>query len=121
MRKHLRLFLSRDLSRKVPRQSKKQPWEKRLQQQTGGWRGWGLSEHYGKVRLKLQFPPGAGIANASATLPYSWAEGSIQPVSRLVDQIYEPVMEGGIGEVTNPKPLTFRRHKDIDGHHKMSA
>ena len=96
MRKLPRLFLSRVLSRNVPRQSKKQPWEKRLQQQTGGLRGWGLSEHYGKVRLKLQFPPGAGIANASATLPYSWAEGSIQPVSALMLKIYKPVMEGGI-------------------------
>jgi hypothetical protein len=29
--------------------------------------------------------------------------------------------ESGIGEVTNPKPLTFRRHKDTDGHRKISA
>ena len=29
--------------------------------------------------------------------------------------------ESDIGKVTNSKPLTFRRHKDTDGHHKMSA
>jgi len=29
--------------------------------------------------------------------------------------------ESGIGEVTQSKPLTFRRHEDTDGHHKMSA
>ena len=28
--------------------------------------------------------------------------------------------ESGIGEVTKPKPLTFRRHTDVDGHRKMS-
>ena len=27
----------------------------------------------------------------------------------------------GIGEVTKSKPLTFRRHTDVDGHRKMSA
>ena len=29
--------------------------------------------------------------------------------------------ESGIGEVTKSKPLTFRRHTDVDGHRKMSA
>ena len=29
--------------------------------------------------------------------------------------------ESDIGKVTNSKPLTFRRHKDTDGHRKMSA
>jgi hypothetical protein len=79
----------------VPRQSKKQPWERALHA-TAHWRGWGLSEHYGKVRLKLQFPPGAGIANASATLPYPWDETSIGPVQGLLSRIYGPVMEGGV-------------------------
>jgi integrase len=55
-----------------------------------------LSEHYGKVRLKLQFPTGTGIASASATLPYPWAESSIQPVQGLLTRIYGPVMEGGV-------------------------
>ncbi len=80
----------------MPRQSKKQQWEKRLQQQTGGLRGWGLSEHYGKVRLKLQFPSGGSVANASATLPFSWVESSIHPVNALLLKIYKPVMEEGI-------------------------
>ena len=79
----------------MPRQSKKQPWEKKLQG-TAHWRGWTVCNERGKVRIKLQFPPGAGIANASASLPYPWAESSIQPVSRLVDQIYGPVMEQGV-------------------------
>ena len=55
-----------------------------------------MSEHYGKVRLKLQFPTGTGIASASATLPYPWAESSIQPVQGLLTRIYGPVMEGGV-------------------------
>ena len=79
----------------MPRQSKKQPWEKKLQG-TAHWRGWTVCNERGKVRIKLQFAPGAGIANASASLPYPWAESSIQPVSRLVDQIYGPVMEKGV-------------------------
>ena len=79
----------------MARQSRKQPWERSLQA-TAHWRGWGLSDHYGKVRLKLQFPPGAGIANASATLPYSWHPASIGPVQGILTRIYGPVMEGGV-------------------------
>ena len=114
----------------MPRQSKKQPWEKKLQG-TAHWRGWTVCNERGKVRIKLQFAPGAGIANASASLPYPWAESSIQPVSRLVDQIYGPVMEKGVTlkaaiadtlaisdhkseEVVTPWPgivAAFRNHK----------
>ena len=114
----------------MPRQSKKQPWEKKLQG-TAHWRGWTVCNERGKVRIKLQFAPGAGIANASASLPYAWAESSIQPVSRLVDQIYGPVMEKGVTlkaaiadtlaisdhkseEVVTPWPgivAAFRNHK----------
>lgn len=90
-----RVVLSRDLSRNVARQSKKHSWERSLQA-TAHWRGWGLSHHYGKVRLKLQFPPGTGIANASVTLPYSWDPASIGPVQGLLTRIYGPVMEGGV-------------------------
>mgnify|MGYP001292433806 CR=1 FL=1 len=79
----------------MARQSRKQSWERSLQA-TAHWRGWGLSDHYGKVRLKLQFPPGAGIANASATLPYSWDPASIGPVQGILTRIYGPVMEGGV-------------------------
>ena len=79
----------------MARQSKKQPWERSLQA-SAHWRGWGLSEHYGRVRLKLQFPTGTGIASASATLPYEWTESSIQPVQGLLTRIYGPVMEGGV-------------------------
>ena len=79
----------------MPRQSKKQPWEKALQA-TAPWRGWTVCDERGKVRIKLQFPPSAGIANASASLPYEWADSSRQPVNALLLKIYEPVMEGGI-------------------------
>ena len=79
----------------MPRQSKKQPWEKALQA-TAHWRGWTVCNERGKVRIKLQFPPGAGIVNASASLPYEWAEGSIQPVQGLLTRIYGPVMEGKV-------------------------
>jgi len=79
----------------LPRQSKKQPWEKALQA-TAHWRGWTVCNERGKVRIKLQFPPSAGIANASASLPYEWAEGSIQPVQGLLTRIYGPVMEGKV-------------------------
>ena len=48
------------------------------------------------MRLKLQFPAYEGIASASATLPYPWAESSIQPVQGLLTRIYGPVMEGGV-------------------------
>ena len=79
----------------MPRQSKKQPWDKALQA-TAPWRGWTVCNERGKVRIKLQFPPSAGIANASASLPYEWADSSRQPVNALLLKIYEPVMEGGI-------------------------
>ena len=48
------------------------------------------------MRLKLQFPKGAGVANASATLPYAWAPASISDVQGLLTRIYGPVMEGGV-------------------------
>lgn len=58
-------------------------------------RGWGVSNHYGKVRLKLQFPKtGNWPANAAATLPYPWAPGSINEVIQLCNLIYGPVMAG---------------------------
>ena len=78
----------------MPRQSRKQAWVKKLQG-TAHWRGWTVCNERGKVRIKLQFPPSAGIANASASGPYAWAESSIQPVYALLLKIYEPVMEGG--------------------------
>ena len=83
------------------------------------------------MRLKLQFPADAGIANASATLPYPWEASSIQPVQALLTRIYGPVMEGGVTlqtaidnalaisdhksqEVVTPWPgivAAFREHK----------
>ena len=83
------------------------------------------------MRLKLQLPADAGIANASATLPYPWEASSIQPVQALLTRIYGPVMEGGVTlqtaiadvlaisdhksqEVVTPWPgivAAFRNHK----------
>jgi len=100
-------------------------------QATAPWRGWTVCNERGKVRIKLQFPPGAGIANASASLPYEWADSSRQPLSRLLDKIYGPVMEKGVTlkaaiadaiaisdhksqEVVTPWPgivAAFREHK----------
>ena len=117
----------------MPRQSKKQPWDKALQA-TAPWRGWTVCNERGKVRIKLQFPPSAGIANASASLPYEWADSSRQPVNALLLKIYEPVMEGGITlkaaiadalaisdhksqEVVTPWPsivAAFKEHKGSD-------
>ena len=83
------------------------------------------------MRLKLQFPANAGIANTSATLPYPWAASSIHPVQGLLTRIYGPVMEGSVTlqtaiadvlaisdhksqEVVTPWPgivAAFRNHK----------
>ena len=48
------------------------------------------------MRLKLQFPKGAGVANASTTLPYPWSPASISDFQGLLTRIYGPVMEGGV-------------------------
>ena len=93
--------------------------------------GWTVCNERRKVRTKLQFPPGADIVNASASLPYEWAYRNRQPVSRLLDEIYVPVMEKGMTlkaaiadalaisdhksqEVVTPWPsivAAFREHK----------
>jgi hypothetical protein len=84
----------------MPRlKTKKQSWESRLQSTTTGMRGWSLSEHNGKVRLRLQFPnEGNWPANAQTNLPYTWEPSAetFTAVQGLVTKIYGPVMEGGI-------------------------
>ena len=62
-------------------------------------RGWSLSEHNGKVRLRLQFPKEGGWpANAQTNLPYTWEPSAetFTAVQGLVTKIYGPVMEGGV-------------------------
>ena len=41
--------------------------------------------------------------------------------SKLWTNVVTAMRDAGIGEVTKSKPLTFRRHTDVDGHRKMSA
>ena len=41
--------------------------------------------------------------------------------SKLWKNIVTAMREASIGKVTKSKPLTFRRHADIDGHRKISA
>ena len=41
--------------------------------------------------------------------------------SKLWTNIVTAMRDAGIGEVTKSKPLTFRRHTDVDGHREMSA
>jgi len=65
---------------------------------------------------------------ASQAIDWTWSaiKGSWQEAIRkggfeLWKTAVFKMRESGIGEVTKPKPLTFRRHKDTDRHHKMSA
>ena len=44
-----------------------------------------------------------------------------QSGKQLWTNIVTAMRDEGIGEVTKSKPLTFRRHTDIDGHRKISA
>lgn len=81
----------------MPRLKKKQSWETKLQSTTTGMRGWSLSDHNGKVRLRLQFPKeGDWPANAQANLPYAWEPSAetFTSVQGLVTRIHAPVMSG---------------------------
>ena len=40
---------------------------------------------------------------------------------KLWTNILTAMRDAGIGEVTKSKPLTFRRHTDVDGHRRMSV
>ena len=82
----------------MPRQKRhKQDWEdglKRNVNKGGKRRGWSVSEHNGKTRLRLQFPKTGDDwpANAQTNLPYNWEEDSIDDITLLVNRIYTPVM-----------------------------
>ena len=81
----------------MPRQKQiKAAWEIGLQGSVReGRRGWGVSEHRGKVRLKLQFPKkGDWPRNDQALLPYLWQAASQNEVILLCNRIYGPVMRG---------------------------
>jgi hypothetical protein len=65
------------------------------------------------------------------TLPpieYTWTtfkgkckEAIRESKKELWTNIVTAMRDAGIGEVTKSKPLTFRRHTDTSGHHKVSA
>ena len=121
----------------MPRQKRhKQDWEdglKRNVNKGGKRRGWSVSEHNGKTRLRLQFPKTGDEwpANAQTNLPYSWEEDSIDDITLLINRIYTPVMskkkslreaiDDALGvsdkkaqEVVTPWPgivAAFREHK----------
>ena len=81
----------------MPRQKKnKQAWEIGLQGSvSAGRRGWSVSEHNGRTRLRLQFPKtGDWPANAQANLPFPWDQRSQNEILLLIGRIYEPVMSG---------------------------
>ena len=79
----------------MPRQKKnKQAWEIGLQGSvSAGRRGWSVSEHNGRTRLRLQFPKtGDWPANAQTNLPFPWDKRSTNEIVLLINRIYEPVM-----------------------------
>jgi len=92
----------------MPRQKQnKQKWEIGLQaavSKDGKRRGWSVSEHNGRTRLRLQFPKtGDWPANAQTNLPFPWDADSVDEIVLLINRIYAPVMGG---EVTLKAAIT---------------
>ena len=92
----------------MPRQKQnKERWEIGLQaavSKSGKRRGWSVSEHNGRTRLRLQFPKtGDWPANAQTNLPFSWDSESVDEIVLLINRIYAPVMGG---EVTLKTAIT---------------
>ncbi|RNC85192.1 MAG: hypothetical protein ED554_13310, partial [Synechococcus sp. YX04-3] len=85
----------------------KERWEIGLQaavSKNGKRRGWSVSEHNGRTRLRLQFPKaGDWPANAQTNLPYAWDADSVDEIVLLINRIYAPVMGG---EVTLKAAIT---------------
>ena len=85
----------------MPRQKQnKEWWENGLQaavSKNGKRRGWSVSEHNGRTRLRLQFPKaGEWPANAQTNLPYAWDADSVDDIVLLINRIYAPVMGGEV-------------------------
>ncbi len=85
----------------MPRQKQnKEAWEIGLQaavSKSGKRRGWSVSEHNGRTRLRLQFPKtGDWPANAQTNLPYAWDSESVDEIVLLINRIYAPVMGGEV-------------------------
>ena len=65
---------------------------------------------------------------ASPAIDWKWSaiKGSCKEAIRkggfeLWQTAVFQMRESGIGEVTKSKPLTFRRHTNVDGHRKIST
>ena len=85
----------------MPRQKQnKEWWENGLQaavSKNGKRRGWSVSEHNGRTRLRLQFPKaGEWPANAQTNLPFAWDSESVDDIVLLINRIYAPVMGGEV-------------------------
>ena len=85
----------------MPRQKQnKKGWEIGLQaavSKDGKRRGWSVSEHNGRTRLRLQFPKaGEWPANAQTNLPFAWDSESVDDIVLLINRIYAPVMGGEV-------------------------
>jgi integrase len=81
----------------MPRAKKdEQRWETALRATVNSsFRYWGVQEHSGKVRLRVQYPKGQGLPpKQQVSLPFPWAAESLGPVTRLCDLIYRDVHEG---------------------------
>ena len=78
----------------------KRGWEIGLQaavSKDGKRRGWSVSEHNGRTRLRLQFPKaGEWPANAQTNLPFAWEADSVDDIVLLINRIYGPVMGGEV-------------------------
>jgi len=92
----------------MPRAKKdEKKWEAGLRAAVNSrFRYWGVQEHSGKVRLRLQYPSGQGLPpKQQASLPFPWAAESLGPVTQLCDLIYGDVhggkktLQGALNEV----------------------
>ena len=70
------------------------------------------------------------IAKFKTLAPIEWTWDSFKgkcktPIRKSGKELWTNIVtamrDAGIGEVTKSKPLTFRRHTDTSGHHKVSA
>ncbi len=52
-------------------------------------RGWSVSEHRGKVKLRVRSGAGGAVASWTKTLPIQWEVGCIGPVTETLSALYE--------------------------------
>ena len=54
-------------------------------------RGWSVSEHRGKVKLRVRAGAGGAAASWTKTLPIEWEVGCIGPVTEIVSTLQKAV------------------------------